>query len=60
MAEEENMHFSSLFTREDHYFHQKHSSMGLSKTEMLDQLIVKHEVVGIAGKIYNMEKNTST
>ena len=59
MSEELNMHFCSMFTREDN------SSLPVPETkingpegEMLGQLVVTPEVV--ASKINNMKENMST
>ena len=58
MAEELNMHFSSVFTREDtSSLPVPEAKFSGSEEEMLGQLIVTPEVV--ASKIKNMKKNKS-
>ena len=58
MAEELNMHFSSVFTREDtSSLPVPEAKFNGSEEEMLGQLIVTPEVV--ASKIKNMKKNKS-
>ena len=58
MAEELNMHFSSVFTREDtiSYLYQRQSSLD-QRGGRLGQLVVTPEVV--ASKINNMKENKS-
>ena len=60
MAEELNMHFSSVFTREYtivRYLYLKQSSIDQGGGERLGQLVVTPEVV--ASKINNMKDNKS-
>ena len=58
MAEELNMHFSSVFTREDtRSLPVPETPFGGSEGEMLGQLVVTPEVV--ANKINNMKENKS-
>ena len=58
MAEELNMHFSSVFTREDtSSLPVPETKFNGSEEEMLGQLIVTPEV--LANKIKNMKKKTS-
>ena len=59
MAEELNMHFSSVFTRKIlvRYLYQKQSSRDQREGERLGQLVVTPEVV--ASKINNMKENKS-
>ena len=58
MAEELNIHFSSVFTREDTIsLPVPETKFNESEGEMLGQLVVTPEVV--ASKIYNMKENKS-
>ena len=59
MAEELNMHFSSLFTREDaSSLPEPETNFNGSEGERLGQLVVTPEVV--ASKINNMKENKSS
>ena len=58
MAEELNMHFSSVFTREDtRLLPVPETKFNGSEGERLGQLVVTPEVV--ASKIHNMKENES-